>query len=65
MILANCILGETTVIDEAVIGLKAYKELDQAANKLWQALDDVILKPRTNLLVGSIPSIQVNEVSKV
>lgn len=55
--------GETTDIDQAVIGLKAYKELDQAAKKLWEELDNVILKPRTNLLVGSIPGIQVEGVS--
>jgi centromere/kinetochore protein ZW10 len=50
-------------LDQAIIGLKAYKELDQAAKKLWEDLDDNILKPRTNLEAGSIPSIQVTGVS--
>ncbi|PVH71756.1 centromere/kinetochore protein-like protein zw10 [Cadophora sp. DSE1049] len=52
--------GDTTNISQAVIGLKAYKELDDAAKKLWEDLDDVILKPRTNLQAGSIPTVQVN-----
>ncbi|KAH7408986.1 centromere/kinetochore protein-like protein zw10 [Cadophora sp. MPI-SDFR-AT-0126] len=53
------IQGDTTNISQAVIGLKAYKELDDAARKLWEDLDDVILKPRTNLQAGSIPTVQV------
>ncbi|KAI6708496.1 hypothetical protein JHW43_008968 [Diplocarpon mali] len=55
--------GNPTDINQAIIGLRAYKELDQAAKKLWEDLDEVILKPRTNLQVGSIPSIHVTENS--
>jgi len=51
--------GDTTNLSQAVIGLKAFKELDDAAKKLWEDIDDVILKPRTNLQSGSIPTIQV------
>ncbi|KAG4438487.1 hypothetical protein IFR05_006010 [Cadophora sp. M221] len=50
--------GDTTTIDQAVIGLKAYKELDDAAKKLWEDLDNVILRPRTNLQAGTMPNIQ-------
>ncbi|KAH6694901.1 centromere/kinetochore protein-like protein zw10 [Leptodontidium sp. MPI-SDFR-AT-0119] len=50
--------GDTTTIDQAVIGLKAYKQLDDAAKKLWEDLDNVILKPRTNLQTGTMPNIQ-------
>ncbi|KAK0109492.1 hypothetical protein ONS95_002182 [Cadophora gregata] len=57
------IQGDTTDISQAVIGLKAYKELDDAAKKLWEDLDEVILKPRTNLQAGTIPTIQVKENS--
>ncbi|EKD13112.1 centromere kinetochore protein [Drepanopeziza brunnea f. sp. 'multigermtubi' MB_m1] len=60
VITINRVLPGTAMdIDQAIIGLKAYKELDQAAKKFWEDLDDVILKPRTNLSAGSIPSIQV------
>ena len=51
-------------ISQAVIGLKAFKELDDAARKLWEDIDDVILKPRTNLQSGSIPTIQIQGVSR-
>ncbi|PBP25192.1 centromere kinetochore protein [Diplocarpon rosae] len=51
--------GNPTDINQAIIGLKAYKELDQAAKKLWEDLDEVILKPRTDLQIRSIPSIHV------
>ncbi|PBP21206.1 centromere kinetochore protein, partial [Diplocarpon rosae] len=54
------VLGRNpTDINQAIIGLKAYKELDQASKKLWEDLDEVILKPRTDLQVRSIPSIHV------
>ncbi|KAL2068605.1 hypothetical protein VTL71DRAFT_14942 [Oculimacula yallundae] len=51
--------GETTTIGNAVIGLKSFKQLDDAAKKLWDDLDEVILRPRTNLQVGVLPSVQV------
>lgn len=54
--------GEITDLDQAVIGLMAYKELDEAAQRLWEDLDEVILKPRTNLQSGTLPSIQVKGV---
>ncbi|KAH7306101.1 centromere/kinetochore protein-like protein zw10 [Rhexocercosporidium sp. MPI-PUGE-AT-0058] len=52
--------GDTTNIDQAVIGLKAYKELDDAAKKLWGDLDEVVLKPRTNLQTGTMPTIKAH-----
>ncbi len=46
-----------------MIGLQAYKELDVAAKKLWEDLDDAILKPRTNLNLESLLSIKIKDVS--
>jgi centromere/kinetochore protein ZW10 len=54
-------------LEQAIIGLKAFKELDKAAERLWLDLDDTILKPRTNLpldgKMGSLFTIQVEKVS--
>jgi centromere/kinetochore protein ZW10 len=58
--------GQRTTLDQAIIGLKAYKELEKAANQLWLDLDDAILKPRTNLGLdrrfGPLPAIQIEGV---
>ncbi|KAE9366406.1 centromere/kinetochore protein-like protein zw10 [Stipitochalara longipes BDJ] len=52
-----------TNLEQAIIGLKAFKELDKAAEKLWIDLDKTILRPRTNLpldgRVGSLFTIQI------
>jgi hypothetical protein len=50
-------------IAEASITLEAYKEVDRVAKQLWEDLDDAILKPRTELRVGTLPKIQIEEVS--
>jgi protein transport protein DSL1/ZW10 len=58
--------GHGTNLDEAIIGLKAFKELETAANRLWMDLDEIIIKPRTNLPLngrqGSLYSIQIQQV---
>jgi hypothetical protein len=46
-----------------LVGLKAYKELDQAAQKAWENFDEIVLKPRTELVPGNLPTIQIQEVS--
>lgn len=48
---------------EAVIGLKAYKEVDQRMALLWHSMDDAIIAPRTNLESPSLPGISVDDVS--
>lgn len=50
-------------LDQAMVGLKAYNEVESAAKKLWDNLDNYILKPRTELRTGNLPSIQIEEVS--
>ena len=56
-------------MDQAIIGLKAFKELDKAAERLWQDLDKTILNPRTNLPLdgraGSLFGIQIQKVGDV
>lgn len=48
---------------EAVIGLKAYKEVDERMVQLWHSLDTAIMGPRMNLTARSLPSIKQNNVS--
>ena len=55
---------EPTTLERAVTGLKAYKELDNVVKSLAENLDNMILKPRTNLITRStIPSIEITAVS--
>jgi hypothetical protein len=51
-----------TGLGEALIGMKSYKEVDQIGKKLWQNLDDTILKPRTDPPNGTIRKIEVQGV---
>jgi centromere/kinetochore protein ZW10 len=55
---------EPTTLERAVTGLKAYKELDNVVKSLAENLDNMILKPRTNLIARStIPSVEITAVS--
>lgn len=49
-------------LSDAVIGLKAYKEVDKRMTDLWLGLDRSIIGPRMNLRGKTIPSIKVGEV---
>lgn len=57
---------EGTNLDLAIIGLKAFKELEKVANQLWKDLDETIIRPRTVLpldgSVGSLSAIAVHQV---
>ena len=48
-----------------MIGLKAYKELEKSAVKLWEALDKIILMPRTDLARSELASVDVSEARQV
>lgn len=61
--ISGTIEGEQTTLDEAIISWKAFRELDAVANQLWQDLDDLILKPRTDIKSRSLSSIQILEAS--
>jgi len=52
---------EFTNMDQAIIVLKAYKELDATAKRLAEDIDDIILKPRTDTQ-GPLLSIKVTKV---
>ncbi len=56
----NTIDGRTNLAD-AVIGLKAYKEVDERAEQLWHNLDASIVAPRANFKATSLKRITVEQ----
>ena len=61
--LGSHITGNQLSLAEAVVGLKAYKEVDERMVQLWHNLDTAILSPRMNLAAQSLPSIRQDAVS--
>ncbi|KAK5630994.1 hypothetical protein RRF57_006709 [Xylaria bambusicola] len=55
----NSRLDEQLSLADAVIGLKAYKEVDNRMSVFWKDLDRVLLGPRTVLQRGDVPAIIV------
>lgn len=49
-------------LSEALIGLKAYKEVGQRMALLWHGLDDAIVGPRTLPESVALPGIKVDDV---
>ncbi|KAI0123455.1 hypothetical protein BJ170DRAFT_109074 [Xylariales sp. AK1849] len=52
--------GEPMNLPEALIGLKAYKEVDQRMALLWHGIDKAIIGPRTNLEASPLPGISID-----
>ncbi|RFU77176.1 hypothetical protein TARUN_5084 [Trichoderma arundinaceum] len=50
---------EKMSLDDAVIGLKAYKEVDERMEQLWHNLDAAVVSPRMGATRSSIPGIKV------
>jgi len=50
-------------LSDAVVGLKAYKEVDERMAQLWFDLDNAIVGPRTDIGRVTIPGIHVKDVS--
>lgn len=50
---------------DAVIGLKAYKEVDQRMEALWQGLNEILIRPRTSLEGGDPPAIRIENVRQL
>lgn len=46
-------------LDDAVIGLKAYKEVDERMEQLWHNLDAAVVSPRMDATRSTIPGIVV------
>ncbi|PHH61779.1 hypothetical protein CDD81_7943 [Ophiocordyceps australis] len=50
---------ETMSLDDAVTGLKAYKEVDERMEQLWRNLDAAVVSPRMDKSKSPIPGIRV------
>jgi len=50
-------------LEDAVIGLKAYKEVDQRTSRLWQDINQAVLLPRLDIAAGTVPGIHTDDVS--
>lgn len=47
-------------LSDAVLGLKAYKEVDERMEQLWRNIDAAIVSPRMDAKAKSLPRIQVS-----
>ncbi|KAJ4863989.1 hypothetical protein T069G_00519 [Trichoderma breve] len=50
---------EKMVLEDAVIGLQAYKEVDERMEQLWHNLDAAVVSPRMDARRSNIPGIRV------
>ncbi|KAK4191618.1 Centromere/kinetochore protein zw10 [Podospora australis] len=46
-------------LPDAVIGLQAYKEVDQRMNQLWQNISEAVLAPRMDIQQPTLPGIHI------
>ncbi|KAH6643252.1 hypothetical protein BKA67DRAFT_632655 [Truncatella angustata] len=53
--------GEPMDLSEALVGLKAYKEVGQRMALLWHVVDDAVVGPRTSSDSTSLPAIKVDD----
>ncbi|KAK2002710.1 hypothetical protein LX36DRAFT_651975 [Colletotrichum falcatum] len=57
----NRLDGEQMTLSEAIIGLQAYKEVEDRMSRLWHDVDRAIVSPRMDAKASSLPSIRANE----
>ncbi|KAK2029721.1 hypothetical protein LX32DRAFT_638841 [Colletotrichum zoysiae] len=57
----NRLDGEQMTLSEAIIGLQAYKEVEDRMSRLWRDVDKAIVSPRMDAKASSLPSIRANE----
>ncbi|OBR11755.1 Is centromere binding protein at prophase [Colletotrichum higginsianum IMI 349063] len=53
--------GEQMTLSEAIIGLQAYKEVEDRMSRLWHDVDKAIVSPRMDVEASSLPSIRADE----
>ncbi|KAJ1329711.1 protein transport protein DSL1/ZW10 [Microdochium nivale] len=54
---------EPMSLSDAVIGLKAYKEVDQRMALLWHAMDAALILPRTSARENQFPAIKLDNAT--
>ncbi|KZL68237.1 is centromere binding protein at prophase [Colletotrichum incanum] len=57
----NKLDGEQMTLSEAIIGLQAYKEVEDRMSQLWHDVDKAIVSPRMDAKASSLPSIRADE----
>ncbi|OHF02795.1 is centromere binding protein at prophase [Colletotrichum orchidophilum] len=57
----NKLDDEQMTLSEAIIGLQAYKEVEDRMSKLWHSIDKAIVFPRMNAQASPLPSIRETE----
>lgn len=50
-------------LEDAVIGLKAYKEVDKRMQELWHDIDRAVVAPRMDISSVSLPAIRITDGS--
>ena len=55
-------IGEQMSLSDAVVGLKAFKELEERMIQLWHNIDAAVVSPRMNHESASLPKIRVDDV---
>ena len=48
-------------LEDAVVGLKAYKEVDERMEQLWRNVDAAVVSPRMDTKATSLPKIQASD----
>lgn len=48
-------------LTDAVIGLKAYKEVDKRTQELWHDIDQAVIRPRMVISKASLPAVSVED----
>jgi hypothetical protein len=56
-------VDEPMSLEDAVIGLRAYKEVDQRMGRLWQNINQAILLPRMDITKDTLPGLHAQDVS--
>ncbi|KAI1759855.1 hypothetical protein GGR53DRAFT_526796 [Hypoxylon sp. FL1150] len=54
---------EQMTLTDAVVGMKAYKELDQRMALLWHSIDQAVVGPRTHINAPELPSVRTEDSS--
>ncbi|KAK4032933.1 Centromere/kinetochore protein zw10 [Parachaetomium inaequale] len=52
---------ESMSLEDAVIGLRAYKEVDQRMSRLWQDINQAILLPRMDITKDKLPGVHTQD----
>ncbi|KAH6893093.1 hypothetical protein B0T10DRAFT_509672 [Thelonectria olida] len=59
VVIYDSIVDEQMSLADAVVGLKAYKEVEERMEQLWRNLDAAVVSPRMDNRNSTVPSVQV------